>query len=212
MLYTVVQTELFGSGPRVLLDDSTGSITYLPDTVDPARAASWFATLLHGVEWRSERRWMYDRQVDVPRLVAGYRFADVPVPQPLPDARDIVAAACGVEFNSVGLNLYRDGNDSVAAHNDHIDEIVAGFPIALVSLGATRLMTIRSKARPRRAYDVDLEPGQPARHELRDAVSIRPRNTKNGRPGGQPHQFGVSRSSGELTRAETERARGPADG
>jgi alkylated DNA repair dioxygenase AlkB len=154
-----VQTELFGVGPRALVDDSTGSIAYTPDAIDPATAAAWFQMLLEDVDWRSERRWMYDRKVDVPRLVAGYRFDHDGVPEPLQQARAIVADAAGVEFNTVGLNLYRDGRDSVAPHNDHIDEIREGFPIALLSLGATRLMTIRSKARPRRVYDIELEPG-----------------------------------------------------
>ena len=66
---------------------------------------------------------------------------------------------CGVPFNSVGLNLYRDGRDSVAPHNDHLDEIRKGCPIALLSLGATRRMTIRAKTRPRRVIHIDLEPG-----------------------------------------------------
>ena len=39
-------------------------------------------------------------------------------------ARQVIAAT-GVAFNSVGLNFYRDGRDSVAPHNDHLDEIVA---------------------------------------------------------------------------------------
>ena len=62
-------------------------------------------------------------------------------------------------FNSVGLNLYRDGRDSVAPYNDHLYDIRKGFPIALLSLGATRRMTIRTKAAPRRSTHVDLEPG-----------------------------------------------------
>src|SRR5205823_6183428 len=62
-------------------------------------------------------------------------------------------------FNSVGLNLYRDGRDSVAPHNDHLHDIREGFPIALLSLGATRRMTIRAKAAPRRSMHVDLETG-----------------------------------------------------
>ena len=62
-------------------------------------------------------------------------------------------------FNSVGLNLYRDGRDSVAPHNDHLYDIREGFPIALLSLGATRRMTIRAKAAPRRSLHVDLETG-----------------------------------------------------
>ena len=65
----------------------------------------------------------------------------------------------GVPFNSVGLNLYRDGRDSVAPHNDHLNELQKGFPIALVSLGAVRRMTIRAKEAPRRALNVDLEAG-----------------------------------------------------
>jgi alkylated DNA repair dioxygenase AlkB len=154
-----MQTELFGRGPRTLVDDSSGRITYAPGTVAAATAAQWYATLREGIEWRSERRRMYDRDVDVPRLVSWFRFEDGLPPDPLPEARAAVVAACGVTFNSVGLNWYRSGGDSVAPHNDHLDEIAPGFPIALLSLGATRLMTIRSKARPRRSFDIDLEPG-----------------------------------------------------
>jgi alkylated DNA repair dioxygenase AlkB len=103
---------------------------------------------------------MYDRDVDVPRLVAGYRLDDRDLPPQLAQAASRVrAAAGGVRFTNVGLNFYRDGRDSVAPHNDHLYEIVAGFPIALLSLGATRRMTIRSKSRPRRALDLDLEHG-----------------------------------------------------
>jgi alkylated DNA repair dioxygenase AlkB len=102
---------------------------------------------------------MYDRDVDVPRLVAGYRLTDRELPPVLTEASRRAAEATGTSFNSVGLNFYRNGQDSVAPHNDHLYEIVAGYPIALISLGATRLMTIRSKAKPRRIFDVDLEEG-----------------------------------------------------
>ena len=102
---------------------------------------------------------MYDRDVDVPRLVAAYRLRDAGVPAELQEAARRANAASGAPFTDVGLNLYRDGRDSVAPHNDHLYEIVAGFPIALLSLGATRRMTIRSKARPRRVLDLDLEHG-----------------------------------------------------
>jgi alkylated DNA repair dioxygenase AlkB len=116
--------------------------------------------LRDAVPWRRERRRMYDRDVDVPRLVAGYCLDDRDTPPELLLAATRVSAAVdGVRFTNVGLNLYRDGRDSVAAHNDHLYEIVAGFPIALLSLGAIRRMTIRSKSRPRRILDVDLENG-----------------------------------------------------
>jgi alkylated DNA repair dioxygenase AlkB len=154
-----VQTDLFESGRRVLVDDPGGSITYWPDAIDGAAATGWYEALRTSVDWRSERRWMYDREVDVPRLVAGFRFSDPDVPDELRQAREVALAATGVEFNSVGMNLYRDGRDSVAPHNDHINEILDGYPIALLSLGTTRLMTIRSKSKPRRNFDLELEPG-----------------------------------------------------
>ena len=77
-------------------------------------------------------------------------------------------------FNSVGLNFYRDGCDSVAPHSDHLDEIVQGFPIALLSLGATRCMTVRAKEPPRRVFHVDLTGGSllVMSHETQLRVSI----------------------------------------
>ena len=101
---------------------------------------------------------MYEREVDVPRLVASTRIDDKLV-APLADVVPIVEDIAGVRFTSIGLNLYRDGRDSVAPHNDRLPELIAGKPIALLSLGATRRMTIRSKATPRRILDLDLEPG-----------------------------------------------------
>jgi alkylated DNA repair dioxygenase AlkB len=81
------------------------------------------------------------------------------VPDSIRDAARRVIERLDVPFNSVGLNLYRDGRDSVAPHNDHLDEIRQGFPIGLLSLGATRRMTIRAKESPKRTMHVDLEPG-----------------------------------------------------
>jgi alkylated DNA repair dioxygenase AlkB len=110
---------------------------------------------------------MYDRDVDVPRLTSGYRLSDESLPPVLAQVARQAIDVVGAPFNRVGLNYYRDGRDSVAPHNDHLYEIVAGYPIALISLGAARLMTIRSKSnvavdtpRARRlVFDLDLEGG-----------------------------------------------------
>jgi alkylated DNA repair dioxygenase AlkB len=157
------QIGLFEAPESVLADDERGRIEYVPRFVPPGVARAWFDELRTTVGWEASRRWMYDRKVDVPRLTAHYPLAeghaDGPVPPALLDAAARVSARTGVGFNSVGLNLYRDGRDSVAAHNDHLNELVPGFPIALVSLGATRRMAIRAKQPPRRALDVDLEGG-----------------------------------------------------
>jgi alkylated DNA repair dioxygenase AlkB len=155
------QLPLFDSSETLLTDDERGRIAYTRGFLDAGTAAAWFAELRTGVEWRTERRLMYDREVDVPRLMGHFRLdpAAASTPGSILDAARRVIDTTGVPFNSVGLNLYRDGRDSVAPHNDHLNEIRRGFPIALVSLGATRRMTIRAKEAPRRLIHVDLEAG-----------------------------------------------------
>ena len=155
------QPSLFESTDNLLADDERGRIVYTARFIDDVTAEAWFAELRSGVEWRSERRMMYDREVDVPRLMASFRVdpREAARPAAISDAAARVIERLNVPFNSVGLNLYRDGRDSVAPHNDHVDEIEQGFPIALVSLGATRRMTISAKEPPKRVLHVDLEPG-----------------------------------------------------
>jgi alkylated DNA repair dioxygenase AlkB len=155
------QLMLFDSSETALANDDRGRIAYTPRFIDAATAEAWFAELRTGVPWRAERRIMYDREVDVPRLVGHFRLDPAPdsMPAAILEAASRVIKRVGVPFNSVGLNFYRDGRDSVAPHNDHLNEIVEGQPIALLSLGATRRMTIRAKAPPRRALHVDLELG-----------------------------------------------------
>jgi len=156
------QLSLFPSTHEtVLVDDERGRVVYWPDFVPAETARAWLAELRESVPWKSERRHMYDREVDVPRLQAHFSLVtdDGGTPGALRLAAARVTAATGVAFNSVGLNFYRDGRDSVAPHNDHLDEIVEGLPIVLLSLGDTRRMTIRAKAPPRRVLHVDLAAG-----------------------------------------------------
>jgi len=157
----VPQLTLFDSDESVLADDERGKITYIPGFVDAATAAAWLTELRAGVDWRSERRMMYDREVEVPRLMGSYRL-DPPAastPPEIIEAARRTTERLQVPFNSVGLNLYRDGRDSVAPHNDHLNELREGYPIALLSLGATRRMTVRAKEKPPRVIHADLEPG-----------------------------------------------------
>jgi len=155
------QLALFDATETLLVDDERGRISYTPHFIDAETAAAWFAQLRQSVNWHSERRMMYDREVDVPRLMAHFRLDPPPAstPEAILDAARRVAAHLQISFNSVGLNRYRDGRDSVAPHNDHLDEIRKAFPIALLSLGSTRRMTIRAKEPPRRAMHIDLDPG-----------------------------------------------------
>jgi alkylated DNA repair dioxygenase AlkB len=156
------QLPLFAqAGDTVLVDDARGRIAYTPEFLRAEVARAWFDEVRDAVAWEAQRRRMYDREVDVPRLVGHFRLAPeaADLPHAIRAAARQVIAAMGVAFTSVGLNFYRDGHDSVAPHNDHLDEIAPGCPIALLSLGATRRMTIRAKAAPRRLFHVDLAGG-----------------------------------------------------
>jgi alkylated DNA repair dioxygenase AlkB len=87
-------------------------------------AGALFERLARDVPWRGERRQMYDRIVDVPRLVCFYDEED-PLPDPVLDsAREALSTYYAIElgepFRTAGLCYYRDGRDSVAWHGDRI--------------------------------------------------------------------------------------------
>lgn len=155
----MAQFSLFDAGPQVLIDDASGRVVYIPALVPAASAQAWFGQLFEGIAWRGGRRMMYEREVDVPRLRAHFDLADPALPAPLHEALAAVRTAVDAPFTSVGLNLYRDERDSVAPHNDKLEDLVRDQPIALLSLGATREMVIRAKRPPRRVLHLDLEAG-----------------------------------------------------
>jgi alkylated DNA repair dioxygenase AlkB len=73
--------------------------------------------------------------------------------------REMVEPLAGIQFNSVLLNYYRDGNDSVAWHSDK-ESIMGSQPvIASVSFGQVRRFDIRNKSDHKEHYSVKLEHG-----------------------------------------------------
>jgi alkylated DNA repair dioxygenase AlkB len=110
-----------------------------------------FDELSESIPWRAERRPMYDRVVDVPRLVSFHNLLDEPGLHPrLKQMRrrlnDAYAGELGEPFTTAGLCLYRDGNDSVAWHGDTIGRSsTEDTMVAIVSLGATRTFALRPR-------------------------------------------------------------------
>ncbi|MGZ5363675.1 MAG: alpha-ketoglutarate-dependent dioxygenase AlkB [Mycobacterium sp.] len=116
--------------------------------------AELFAELHDDIPWRAERRQMYDRVLDVPRLVSFVDFGNLVDEQPthprLKQIRrrlnDTYAGELGEPFTTAGLCLYRDGNDSVAWHGDTIGRSSSeDTMVAIVSLGATRVFALRPR-------------------------------------------------------------------
>jgi alkylated DNA repair dioxygenase AlkB len=132
---------------RIPLSDGAW-IDFLPGWVE--RADLLFEALAAEVAWRSEERVMFDRTVDVPRLLASYGDG-VRAPHPLLDtARSALAdhyqGVAGAALATIGLCLYRDGGDSVAWHGDTIGRgSTEDTLVAIVSLGWHRRLSLRPK-------------------------------------------------------------------
>jgi len=109
-----------------------------------------FDRLREAVPWREERRRMYDRVVDVPRLLCFYgEGEDLPDPA-LDEARQALDRHYGGELGeplcTAGLCLYRDGRDSVAWHGDRIGRgAKEDTVVAILSLGAPRALLLRPR-------------------------------------------------------------------
>ncbi len=108
------------------------------------------ATLVRDVPWRAERRQMYDRLVDVPRLTYTYMIdEDLPHPMLL-EAREALSAhyqpELGEPFRTAGCCYYRDGRDSVAWHGDTIGRgSTHDTMVAIVSVGDPRRLALRPR-------------------------------------------------------------------
>jgi alkylated DNA repair dioxygenase AlkB len=118
-----------------------------------------FERLVDVVPWRADRRPMYDRTVDVPRLVAFYGEG-APLPDPVLDRMraDLAARYAGESAGGLptaGLCLYRDGRDSVASHGDRLGRAESDTIVAIVSLGARRRLLLRpNSGGPALRFDV----------------------------------------------------------
>jgi alkylated DNA repair dioxygenase AlkB len=145
-----VQSSLFDHHERRRLGDGAW-IDVRPGWLTDQLSDALLRELTEDVEWRAERRQMYDRVVDVPRLVSFHDLATEPPPHPMIEelrARlsDTYAADLGEPFTTAGLCLYRDGGDSVAWHGDKIGRSRSeDTVVAIVSLGATRVFALRPR-------------------------------------------------------------------
>jgi alkylated DNA repair dioxygenase AlkB len=121
-------------------------VDHLPGWVEGSDAV--LGVLLGDIGWRADRRQMYDREVDVPRLLRWYGGGET-LPHPtLTDARRDLNAHYGPElgepFVTAGMCLYRDGRDSVAWHGDRIGRSrTEDTMVAIVSFGSPRALVLR---------------------------------------------------------------------
>lgn len=93
-------------------------------------------------QWQSHRRHMYERMVDVPRLVATLP-ENGPGHPIVTDMANALSAHYFRDLFDVSLAAYRDGRDSVAFHGDRLGIDRDDAIVAIVSLGFPRRFLLR---------------------------------------------------------------------
>jgi alkylated DNA repair dioxygenase AlkB len=142
------------SGPPNLLPSDGAAFLYA-DALAPADADRLFAALRNEIDWRQEISTVMGRRLPIPRLTAwhgeagyvysGIRMDPAPWTPPLLELKTIAEALAGEPFNSVLLNLYRSGRDSVSWHADNEPGLGRDPVIASLSLGAVRRFQLKHR-------------------------------------------------------------------
>jgi alkylated DNA repair dioxygenase AlkB len=142
---------------------------WLPGWLEPGEAGRLFEVLLEETPWEDHVFTMGGRKVPLPRRVAfygpfPYAYSGIvhparPFPREIEALRARVEGTAGEPFNTVLMNLYRSGTDSVSWHSDD-DYPHGGHPaVASLSLGGARRFRIAHKRRAAERYALELTPG-----------------------------------------------------
>jgi alkylated DNA repair dioxygenase AlkB len=148
-----------------------GWIMYDPCFLEPANCDQYLAYLTHVVPWEQQKVQMFGKWVDQPRLTAFYGDPGVSYtysgltwqvqawPPPLAELRKVIEERCSKQFNSVLLNYYRDGQDSMGWHSDDEPSLGRNPLIASVSFGAERKFMLRHRQKKSSRQEIVLRHG-----------------------------------------------------
>jgi len=134
-----------------------------------ARSEALFSVLKHEIEWQQGKIKLFGKEIVEPRLVAwygekAYKYSGK-LMQPrlwtaiLLEMKNEIEQASGHSFNSVLLNFYRNGQDSMGWHSDDEAELGTNPVIASLNLGETRKFQFRLKASKPTKMEILLETG-----------------------------------------------------
>ncbi|MBD2210522.1 alpha-ketoglutarate-dependent dioxygenase AlkB [Nostoc linckia FACHB-104] len=153
------------------LSMQNAEVLYYKNLFDENESNQLFLELYETTSWNQESTILFGKQVKLPRLTAWYGdqgksycyskitmqpFVWTPV---LINIKSKIESLSKIKFNSVLLNLYRDGKDSVSWHSDDEPELGENPVIASVSFGATRRFMFRHKIQKELKYEIFLTNG-----------------------------------------------------
>lgn len=143
---------------REILALADAEICLIPHFLDSACAEAYYQRLLKQTPWQQDSLNFGGKQVLIPRLQAWYgdrkssygysglSLAPLPWTAVLLDLKSQVEEAANAGFNSVLLNYYRNGQDSVAWHSDDESELGDNPVIASLSLGCVRRFELKHRS------------------------------------------------------------------
>ena len=147
------------------------SLYYYPDFLTDARENDVFTLLQNEINWQSPQIRMFGKWVNQPRLLAWqakgnfpYRYSGQTLQaEPFHPLVELLCSEintlCQTKFNSVLLNYYRNGNDSMGWHSDNEPELGQNPTIASISLGGSRDFQLKQIEAPNKKFTLKLEHG-----------------------------------------------------
>lgn len=148
-----------------------GEVTFYPNFFSKQESDDFFQVLISDIKWRQDRMNVYGKEVDLPRKTAwygnkdnSYTFSGIHLdPEPWTPTllliKERIEKIVESQFNSVLLNLYRDGNDGISWHTDAEKELGKNPVIASVSFGGARRFMFRHKNNKDLKAEVELTHG-----------------------------------------------------
>ncbi|MEZ4725320.1 MAG: alpha-ketoglutarate-dependent dioxygenase AlkB [Candidatus Kapaibacterium sp.] len=153
---------------RVLIEDK---LIYFEDVFEKFDCIRYFQLLINGINWQQDEIIMFGKKVKVPRLTAwyanpnvNYRYSGLLLTpnkwtDELIEIKEITEKISNHKFNSVLLNYYRGGSDSMGWHSDDEKELGTNPTIASVTFGYPRRFLYREKNNHNNKFDIELKDG-----------------------------------------------------
>jgi len=169
-----IQSDLFGqpvetNNPLISLNNA--ELIYHPTFFDKMESDKIFKSLMEKIQWKQDKINMYGRELPLPRLSAWYGENNKPYTysgitlNPLPWTDELLQIKSKIEevakvnFSSVLLNRYRDGQDYVGWHTDAEKELGQNPIIGSVNFGATRKFQLRRIDDHKEKFELELKHG-----------------------------------------------------
>ena len=161
--------DLFSS-EKTVYNLPQAEVIHIPEFYSFDQASYIFNQLLKQTPWQQDNITLFGKTYRQPRLTAlyakdtSYSYSGITMNSHvfsplLLKTKEEVEQITGCIFNSVLLNLYRDGNDSNGWHADNEKELGNNPTIASVSFGATRLFKFKHRTLKNESYKLELNHG-----------------------------------------------------